>query len=146
LGSVNLFYGRPRGDTITHWVHGGAYPRFDQELVVAEFKKTGDLLPPVHNFGHVAVSGMCRYRSGTINPAWEDNWLVTHFDTSKITRTRTSRLGSAFAPEETETIFRLLKPDAHITDVIEDHNGDLLAIDTGGWFRIGCPTSQISKP
>lgn len=146
LGSVNLFYGRPRGDTITHWVHGGAYPRFDQGLVVAEFKKTGDLLPPVHNFGHVAVSGMCRYRSGNINPEWEDNWLVTHFNTSKITRTRTTRLGSSYAPEETETIFHLLKPDSHITDVIEDHNGDLLAIDTGGWFRIGCPTSQIAKP
>ncbi len=146
VGSVNLFYGRPRGDTLTHWVHGGAYPRFDQGLVVAEFKKTGDLLPPVHNFGHVAVSGMCRYRSGTITPVWKDNWLITHFNTSKITRTRTSRLGSTFAPEETEMIFHLLKPDSHITDVIEDRNGDLLAIDTGGWFRIGCPTSQIAKP
>lgn len=146
LGTVNLFYGRPRGDTITHWVHGGAYPRFDQGLVVAEFKKTGDLLPPVHNFGHVAVSGMCRYRSGAINSTWKDNWLVSHFNTSKITRTRTARLGSTFAPEETETIFQLLKPDSHLTDVLEDRNGDILAIDTGGWFRIGCPTSQIAKP
>lgn len=146
IGSVNLFYGRPRGDTITHWVHGGAYPRYDQGVVLEEFKKTGDLLPPVHNFGHVAVSGMCRYRSGALDPAWEDNWLITHFNTSKITRTRTSRLGSAFAPEETETIFELLKEDSHITDVVEDRNGDLLAIDTGGWFRIGCPTSQVAKP
>ncbi len=27
-----------------------------------------------------------------------------------------------------------------------DADGSLLVIDTGGWFRIGCPTSQIAKP
>ncbi|MEX2579820.1 MAG: HEAT repeat domain-containing protein [Verrucomicrobiales bacterium] len=146
LGTVNLFYGRPRGDTLTQWVHGGAYPRYDQGLVLEEFRKTGDLLPPVHDFGHVAVSGMCRYRSGKINRDWADQWLVSHFNTSRITRTRTTRKGTLFAAEETETLFELLSPDAHLTDVLEDHNGDLLAIDTGGWFRIGCPTSQIAKP
>ena len=24
--------------------------------------------------------------------------------------------------------------------------GGLLVVDTGGWFRIGCPTSQVAKP
>ena len=30
--------------------------------------------------------------------------------------------------------------------MFEDADGSLLVIDTGGWFRIGCPTSQIAKP
>ena len=30
--------------------------------------------------------------------------------------------------------------------MLEDADGSLLVIDTGGWFRIGCPTSQIAKP
>ncbi len=146
IGTVNLFYGRPRGDTLTHWVHGGAYPRFDQGLVLEEFRKTGDLLPPVHNFGHVAVSGMARYRSGVLNPAWTDGWLVTHFNTSDLTLTKLLPKGAGYESVETQSIFRVLKPDAHLTDVLEDRNGDLLVIDTGGWFRIGCPTSQIAKP
>lgn len=146
LGTVNLFYGRPRGDTLTHWVYGGTYPRFDQGLVLEEFRKTGELLPPVHDFGHVAVSGMARYRSGTLNPGWTDGWLVTHFNTGEVTLTRTAPKGAGYSAEETRSIFKALKPDTHLTDLLEDRNGDLLVIDTGGWFRIGCPTSQIAKP
>ena len=29
---------------------------------------------------------------------------------------------------------------------MEDADGSLLVIDTGGWFRNGCPTSQVAKP
>ncbi|MFV1995277.1 MAG: PVC-type heme-binding CxxCH protein, partial [Verrucomicrobiales bacterium] len=63
IGDVNLFYGRPRGDVLVHWQYGGAYPRYDREDVLAEFTRTGDLLPEFYNFGHVAVSGMTRYRT-----------------------------------------------------------------------------------
>jgi putative membrane-bound dehydrogenase-like protein len=146
LGTVNLFYGRPRGDTLTHWVHGGAYPRYDQQLVIDEFKKTGALLPPVHNFGHIAISGMCRYRGTALNPEWNDNWLISHFNTSKITRTVTKRKGASFIATKTDTILKYNKPDSHFTDVLEDREGGLIVVDTGGWFRIGCPNSQIAKP
>ena len=146
VGSVNLFYGRPRGDVLVHWIHGGVYPRFDQGQVLTEFRRTGELLGHAHNFGHVAVSGMCRYRSGSLNPAWADGWVVTHFNTGELTLTNLQPQGSTFLGKETRTIFRALKPDTHLTDVLEDRNGDLLVIDTGGWFRIGCPTSQIAKP
>lgn len=146
IGTVNLFYGRPRGDTLTHWVHGGVYPRYDQEQAIEDLPRTGDLLPEVHDFGHVAVSGMFRYRSGKLNPDWTDQWIVSHFNTSRLTRTRLVREGSGFVAAETEEILKITKPDSHLTDVLEDHNGDLLAIDTGGWFRIGCPTSHIAKP
>lgn len=146
IGTVNLFYGRPRGDTLTHWVYGGAYPRYDQGLVLEEFRRTGELLGPVHDFGHVAVSGMARYRSGALHPDWTDGWLVTHFNTGEVTMTKTRPQGATYAAEETRTIFKALKPDTHLTDLLEDRNGDLLVIDTGGWFRNGCPTSQIAKP
>jgi len=146
IGTVNLFYGRPRGDTLTHWVYGGAYPRFDQGLVLEEFRKTGELLGHVYDFGHVAVSGMARYRSGALNADWTDGWLVTHFNTGEVTLTKTRPQGATYAADETRTIFKALKPDTHLTDLLEDRNGDLLVIDTGGWFRNGCPTSQIAKP
>ncbi len=146
IGTVNLFYGRPRGDTLTHWIHGGAYPRFDQGLVLEEFQRTGELLGAVHDFGHVAVSGMARYRSGALSKDWTDGWLVTHFNTGEITLTKTQKKGASYESTETRTVFQALKPDTHLTDLLEDRNGDLLVLDTGGWFRNGCPTSQIAKP
>lgn len=146
LGTVNLFHGRPRGDTLVHWLRGGAYPREDQEAVVAEFVRTGPLLPEVHNFGHVAVSGMTIYRTGKLNPEWKNNILVTHFNTQTITRSVLEPAGATFRHVKTEAILKIASPDSHITDVFEDPNGDLMVVDTGGWFRIGCPTSQVAKP
>ncbi|MDF1825245.1 MAG: c-type cytochrome [Verrucomicrobiales bacterium] len=145
IGTVNLFYGRPRGDTLTQWVHGGVYPRHDQEQAIESLPRTGDLLKEVHNFGHAAVSGMTRYRSGKLNPEWTDEWLTTHFNTARLTRTKLVRNGSGFISAGTEDVLRMTNPDAHLTDVLEDHGGDLLVIDTGSWFRIGCPTSHLNE-
>src|SRR5262249_5641852 len=36
--------------------------------------------------------------------------------------------------------------DFHPTDVLEDADGSLLVVDTGGWYKICCPTSQLVKP
>jgi len=30
--------------------------------------------------------------------------------------------------------------------VIEDADGSLLVVDTGGWYKLCCPTSQLVKP
>lgn len=151
LGTVNLFYGKPRGDCLVHWIEGGVYPRYDQQDSVAEFKSTGELLTEVHNYGHVAVSGMTRYRTGRL---FEDlpelpesaEFLVTEFNTHKLVHTVIQRDGATFRHVETRDLFVSPDPDCHPTDVIEDADGSLLVIDTGGWFRIGCPTSQIAKP
>src|SRR5262249_23752187 len=34
----------------------------------------------------------------------------------------------------------------HPTDVIEDADGSLLVIDTGGWYKLCCPSSQLQQP
>ena len=36
--------------------------------------------------------------------------------------------------------------DFHPTDVLMDADGSLLVIDTGGWYKLCCPTSQLWKP
>ncbi len=143
LGTVNILYTRPRVDALVHWLHGGAYPH--RERVLNEIKITGELLGPAHRFGHVAVSGLTRYRSGGMDHRWSDNQFVTFFNSGKVARLGLDRVGSTF--EVTQHEF-LSSPnqDFHPTDVIEDADGSLLVIDTGGWFYRGCPTSQYSKP
>jgi putative heme-binding domain-containing protein len=145
LGTVNLFHGRPRGDVLIHWQYGGVYPRDDVGPVLDEFVRTGDLLPEVYNFGHIAISGFNRYRSGAFGAEWKDNLFVTQFNTHKVKRVVLERSGSTFKASEKDFL-NSDSHDFHPTDVLEDADGSLLVIDTGGWFRIGCPTSQIAKP
>lgn len=144
LGTVNILY-RQRGDCLVHWVRGGVYPRHDQPQVTAEFKQTGDLLPPVINLGHVAVSGTTRYRSTHLGQAFKDNFFITEFNTHKVVRTKLTRHGSTFTAEAFDFLSSS-SSDFHPTDVLEDADGSLLVIDTGGWFLRGCPTSKIAKP
>ncbi len=145
LGTVNLFHGRPRGDVLVHWQYGGVYPRDDISGVLDEFVRTGDLLPEVYNFGHIAISGFNRYRSGAFGAAFKENLFVTEFNTHKVKRMVLERSGSTYKASAHEFLSSE-SHDFHPTDVLEDADGSLLIVDTGGWFRIGCPTSQIAKP
>ncbi|MGZ0170228.1 MAG: PVC-type heme-binding CxxCH protein [Planctomycetales bacterium] len=143
VGSVNILYTKPRVDCLVHWQDGGVYPH--QEASIAEFKRTGDLLGPMTKFGHVAVSGMCRYRSKALGEDYQDSLFTTIFNSGKVIMSKVERFGGTFKTKETEFLSSD-DPDFHPTDILEDADGSLLLIDTGGWFRIGCPTSQIAKP
>lgn len=143
LGTVNIFYTRPRVDCFVHWLYGGAYPH--RERVLKEIKTTGDLLGPVHRFGHVAIAGTMRYRSGAFDPQFRDNYFATFFNSGKVVRLELSREGSTFRALQREFLSSDSR-DFHPTDVLEDADGSLLVIDTGGWFYRGCPTSQHAKP
>ncbi len=145
LGTCNLMYGRPRGDVIAHWIEGGVFPRHDQGACISEFLRTGELMPPIVKLGHIAVSGMLRYRSSHFGDDFTNNLFVTEFNTHRLTRSIITRDGASFTSREEEFMVSE-NPDFHPTDVIEDADGSLLVIDTGGWFRIGCPTSQVAKP
>src|SRR5437870_3593814 len=145
VGTVNLFYGGPRGDTIIHWLRGGLYPREDQIHAIAGLPRTLEVMPVVHNFGHVAVSGCAFYRSGVLEPDWRGNLFVVHFNTQRVTRMELTPDGATYRLTEREFL-KLHNPDAHLTDVLEDRDGSLLVVDTGGWFRIGCPASVMAKP
>ncbi len=144
LGTVNLFY-QTRGDCLVHWLHGGLYPRDDQPQCLAEFRRTGDLLRPVLDYGHIAVSGMTRYRGQTFGEEFANGYFVCEFNTHQVNFTRVTPEGSTFVAERRDFLTSE-HIDFHPTDVLEDADGSLLVIDTGGWFRYGCPTSQVAKP
>ena len=143
LGTVNIMYSRPRIDCLVHWQHGGVYPHYDR--VLRERPRTGELLEPIHKFGHVAISGMMRYRSGVLDHRFRDNIFATFFNGGRIVRLETERSGSTFSVTQREFVSAISR-DFHPTDVLEDADGSLLIVDTGGWFYRGCPTSQIAKP
>lgn len=140
IGTCNLYYSNPRGDTLMHWLYGGVYERADQMQVIAELPRTLEKMPVVHNFGHVAVSGCSFWRSQPGSPL-----MVTHFNTQRLVRMDLAREGASYRATESEFL-KIHDPDVHLTDVIEDRDGSLLLLDTGGWFRIGCPSGLMAKP
>jgi putative membrane-bound dehydrogenase-like protein len=143
FATVDILIGRPaRNDAIIHCIEGGVFPYHE---VYREFKSTGDLLPPVTWLGWVAPSGLMRYRSTTLGPEYRDNLFSSQFNTHKVQRHVLKREGATFSAKN-EDFLVSTDPDFHPTDVLEDADGSLLVVDTGGWFRIGCPTSQIAKP
>jgi putative membrane-bound dehydrogenase-like protein len=133
-----------RHDALTHWVYGGAYPRYEQPCV-KEFKRTGELLPPVSRFGQVAPSGVMRYRGTQLGLGYQNNIFLAQFNTHTVVRTQIERDGATFRSKD-EDFLTSTSQDFHPTDVLEDADGSLLVIDTGGWFRIGCPLSKLAKP
>jgi putative heme-binding domain-containing protein len=135
LATVALLHAQPRRvDGIIHCIEGGVFPYHE---VVREFKKTGDLLPAVADLGWVAPSGLVRSGTG--------EWYVAHFNTRAVRRVVVERDGATFRGFAQDFLVSD-DPDFHPTDVLEDAQGDLLVLDTGGWFRIGCPTSRVEKP
>lgn len=131
-----------RHDALIHWVYGGVYP---WHQCVSEFKHTGEVLPALSRFGQVAPSGVMRYRGSHFGAQFRDNILLAQFNTHRVVRTQIERDGATFRSQD-EDFLVSPSPDFHPTDVLEDADGSLLVVDTGGWFRIGCPLSEIAKP
>lgn len=139
LVTCALFLSSPkRVDVIFHAIEGGVFPYHE---CVREFKRTGDLLPSALDLGWVAPSGLMRARG----PQFSGSWFSAQFNTHKVQRHLIERDGATFRGR-TEEFLVSDNPDFHPTDVLEDADGSLIVVDTGGWFRIGCPTSRIDKP
>ena len=144
LGVQNLYHSNPRGDTLMHYLLGGVYERPDMLKAIEGLPRTLERMPVVHNFGHVAVSGCTFWRSYP-GAAGALQMLVTHFNTGRLSRMELTRSGSSYRATENE-LLKFQDPDTHLTDVLEDADGSLLVLNTGGWFRIGCPSSLMAKP
>ncbi len=147
FATVNLFIGspRPRADAIIHCVEGGLFP---YQKLDGSFKRTGDLLPAMIDLGWVAPAGLMRSRgvlSQELGAGYRDNLFSAQFNTRRVVRHLLEREGATFRGK-TEDFLVSTDPDFHPTDVLEDADGSLLVVDTGGWFLRGCPTSQIAKP
>lgn len=144
LATVNLLIGnpRPRTDGIIHCVEGGIFPYHELDR---SFKRTGDMLPAAIDLGWVAPAGLMRYRGEAFGAGFHDNLFTAQFNTRRVVRHVLQRHGASFRGS-TEDFLVSTDPDFHPTDVLEDADGSLLVVDTGGWFLRGCPTSQIAKP
>ena len=67
------------------------------------------------------------------------------FNLQKVTRHVLEPSGATFTTHDSDFLVSN-NHDFHPTDVLDDADGSLLVVDTGGWYKLCCPTSQLWKP
>lgn len=129
-------------DALIHAVEGGEYSVRDRDY--NDRLRTGDFLPALVPLTATAPSGLATYHSSTWGEEYRHNLYTSHFNTGKILRHKLTPSGATYTAE-TEDFITGAHGDIHFTDVLEDADGSLLVIDTGGWFRACCPASGSAK-
>ena len=133
--------GNGRRDGIVPLVRGGLFGK--RHGVLDSFPHVGDLLDPTTHLGAAAPAGLCRPAVGA-DPD-EPELFCAQFNTRRVSSHRLVPDGAAWRTDDAV----LLESDRfefHPTDVLEDADGSLLIVDTGGWYKLCCPTSQVEQP
>ena len=135
-------FGGQRHDALIHWVPGGLTQRVYGQPLLPE---TGFRLPATSRWGQVAPAGLMRYRGETFGAAYVDSLFACHFNTRRVVNIRLESKNGSFVTKEKD----FLTSDSigfHPTDILEDADGSLLLLDTGGWLSWGCPFSKRAMP
>lgn len=130
-------------DGLIHAIYGGVYGK-DQPSIAGHLR-TGDLMPIMTHMGAAAPCGSTTYRSNGFGPEFRENVFVCYFNLRKISRHQLVPDGATFKTIDSDFITSD-SSDFRPTDLLEDADGSLLVVDTGGWYKICCPTSQLAKP
>lgn len=146
LGTMTYFLDPRDGfrDAVMHWVEGGVYSKDHAVVRDDKLKMTGDYMPVMTKLARVSHAGLVRYRSTTIGEEYQGNLFTAEFNTGRIMRHILEPDGATYKTR-TEPFMTSDIPDFHPTDVLEDADGSLLFVNTGGWFIAGCPLSVVAK-
>ena len=130
-------------DGIIHAIYGGLYGKV--HAVIEGHTRTGDLMPILAQLGPAVPAGLTRYGSRAFGDDYRDNFFAAMFNMRKVTRHELQPSGATFTIRDSDFLSSEDR-DFHPTDVIEDADGSLLVVDTGAWYKLCCPTSQLAKP
>ena len=129
-------------DGILHAVYGGVYGK--AHGVTDSHPMTGGYLSIMTHLGGAAPVGLARIESGGLGEDYRGRLFATSFNLRKVTAHKLVPKGATFETEDSEFLVSESR-DFHPTDVMEDADGSLLVVDTGGWYKLCCPTSQLMK-
>jgi putative membrane-bound dehydrogenase-like protein len=144
---TTTFLQHPAGglrDGLLHAVYGGVYGK-QHGVIDGHVRTSPHLMPVMTHLGAAAPCGLHRYESSAFGRDYKDNLFACLFNMQKVTRHVLKPKGATFETFDTDFVVSD-RHDFHPTDVIEDADGSLLIIDTGGWYKLCCPTSQLPRP
>jgi putative heme-binding domain-containing protein len=102
-------------------------------------------MPIMTHLGPAAACALTRYESDVFGKDYKDNLFLCQFNMRKVSRHILEPDGATFKTKDVDFLVSD-NHDFHPTDVLEDADGSLIVVDTGGWYKICCPTSQLVKP
>lgn len=143
---TTTFLTHPAGgqrDGLIHAIYGGVYGKVHD--VLEGHPQTGGLLPPLVHLGAAAPCGLVRLETDGLGSGFRGNLLACLFNMRKVTRHMLQPQGATFTTLDSDLVVSS-SIDFHPTDVLEDADGSVLVVDTGGWYKLCCPTSQLYKP
>jgi putative membrane-bound dehydrogenase-like protein len=141
------FLQQPAGghrDGLIHAIYGAVYGKV-HDVIENHVHTSPDVMPPMTHLGPAAACGLTRYESDAFGAEYKDNLFACCFNLHKVTRHVLVPSGATFTTTDSDFLTSD-NLDFHPTDVIEDADGSLLVVNTGGWYKLCCPTSQFHKP
>jgi glucose/arabinose dehydrogenase len=99
-------------------------------------------MPVLADLGPAAPCGLAVARSNALG--LRNKALSCQFNLRRVQAHTMQPSGSALSATTTDVIVSDFQ-DFHPTDVVEDADGSLLVVDTGGWYKLCCPSSQMVK-
>lgn len=130
-------------DGLIHAIYGGVYGK--SHGVINGHVRTGDLMPVMTHLGAAAPAGLTLLESTGLGDDYRHNVLAALFNMHKVTRHILQPAGATFATTDSDLV-ATDDIDFHPTDLLEDADGSLIIVNTGGWYKLCCPTSQLWKP
>ncbi|HLX60014.1 MAG TPA: PVC-type heme-binding CxxCH protein, partial [Planctomycetota bacterium] len=130
-------------DGLIHAIYGGVYGKIHD--VINNHKATGGVMPVLDHLGAAAPCGLTCYESKILGDDFQNNLFTCCFNLHKVVLSILVPDGATYTTQDSDFISSD-SPDFHPTDVLEDADGSLIVCDTGGWYKICCPTSQLAKP
>lgn len=132
-----------RRDGLIHAIYGGVYGKKHDSIY--EHPQTGDVLPVLVHEGAAAPCGLTAGSDRLFGGQFQDHLFACYFNLHKVVHHELIPDGATFRTEDRDFV-ACDHPDFHPTDVFEDADGSLIVVDTGGWYKVCCPTSQLAKP
>lgn len=131
-----------RRDALVHSIYGGVYGK--DHGVLDGHKRTGPLMPVMTHLGPAAPAGLTLRQATLSDNDLLGQLVVAQFNLQRVTGHQLVADGASLRTIDSDLMVAD-RPDFHPTDVLEDSDGTLLVIDTGGWYTLCCPTSHIDQ-
>ena len=146
---TTTFFQHPGGgqrDGLIHAVYGGIYGKDHDVDPRATRGPARTLMPVMTHLGPAAPAGLIALRVGRLRRGVQGQPVRRPVQHAQGDRARpASRTEPTFTTRDSDFLVSD-NLDFHPTDVLEDADGSLLVVDTGGWYKLCCPTSQLVKP
>ncbi len=141
---VATFLHRPGAglrDGLGHAVYGAVFGK--ENAVLQGHPRTGPLMKPLVEMGPAAPPGILAVTNmgfpGSF-PAEATTLVAAQFNLQRISMHHLQRQGASYTTTNSD-ILTSDQIDFHPVDLLQDIDGSLLVVDTGGWYDLCCPSS-----